>query len=286
MYYLPFTRVPMQLLGWNACFLITFLPLLFPLQTVGQALPTIGELIHNVEANQHQVDKTRENYTFREIQVMRFLNSRGNTKKEERREFNVFYVNGHPIHRLVRKDGAELKGADEAKENDHVRHNVELAQQTPPGEPLNAHHQIHIARILNMEHFTNERRVTYDNRPMIAVDFAGDPKAQTHGLPEDASKHLSGTIWIDEKDQQVRRVQATLDSQMSVELGLVSLAKGSSFIFEQKLINNEVWLPTGTAVHIEAKAALFLGYHVNIETLDDQYKRFHTTADAQDMPVK
>ncbi len=276
----------MESLGWNVRFLIASLPLLLPLQTVCQVLPAISVLIHNVEANQHQVDKTREDYTFREIQVTRFLDSHGGIKKEERREFNVFYVNGHPIHRLMRKDGVDLKGGDEAKENDHVRHNVELAQQTPPGEPLNAHHQIHIARILNMEHFTNERRVTYDNRPMIAVDFAGDPKAQTHGLPEDASKHLSGTIWIDEKDQQVRRVQATLDSQMSIELGLVSLVKGSSFIFEQKLINNEVWLPTGTAVHIEAKAALFLGYHVKIETLDDQYKRFHTTADVQDAPAK
>jgi len=276
----------MELFGPNVRFMITFSFLLLPLWARGQALPTISELIRRVEANQHQVDKTRENYTFREIQMMRFLDGHGNVKKQEQREFNVFYVNGHPIHRLVRKDGSELKGGDEAKESSRVRHNVELAQQTPPGEPLNAHHQIHIARILSFERFTNERRVLYDNRPMIAVDFMGDPKAETHGIPEDASKHLSGTIWIDEKDQQVRRVQATLDSQMSVELGLVSLAKGSSFIFEQKLINDEVWLPTGTAVHIDAKAALFLGYHVKIETTDDQYRRFHTTADAQDAPVK
>ncbi len=244
----------------------------------GQTLPPIPTLLAQVQANQKQLDKTRETYTYREIQVLHMLDKRGTVKKEEKREYNVFFVNGHPIERLVRKDGGALSADEEAKETAHIQHKVETAEQTPPGDALNGRHQVSVARLLTIEHFTNERRVTMDNRPMIALDFAGDSRAQTHGIAEDASKHLAGTLWIDWQDLQVRRVEATLDSPFRLELGLVSLSQGSKFTFDQKLINNEVWLPTGASIHVEARAALFLSYHVQVNITDDQYRRFQTSA--------
>jgi hypothetical protein len=247
-----------------------------------QTLPTIGTLIQDVQRNQQQLDKTRENYTFREVQTLHELDKHGAVKKEEKREYNVFFVNGHPIQRLVRKNGAALNAGEDAKETDHIKHKIEQAEQTPPGDLLNSRHQVSIARLLTIEHLNNERRITMDNRPMIALDFAGDPKVQTHGIAEDASKHLSGTLWIDEHDRQVRRVQATLDSPFRLEMGLVSLSTGSNFTFDQKIVNNEVWLPTSASVHIEARAAVFLGYHIQVEIVDDQYRRFHASADQQE----
>ena len=254
-----------------------------PLQGKAQALPSIPSLLADVQAHQRQLDKTRENYTFREIQVLHQLDKHGAIRKEEKREYNVFFVNGHPIQRLVRRDGAALNPDEDRKETEHIAHKVELAEQTPPGDLLNSRHQVSIGRLLTIEHLSNERRVSMDNRPMIALDFAGDPKVQTHGIAEDASKHLSGTLWIDEQDRQVRRVEARLDSAFHMELGLVSLSQGSSFTFDQKIINNEVWLPVGAVVHIEARAALFLGYHIQVTITDDQYRKFHTSATPQEM---
>ena len=246
-----------------------------------QALPSVATLVHDVQAHQQLLDKARESYTFRELQVIDQLDKHGAVKKEEKREYNVFFVNGHPIQRLVRKDGKTLGADEETKEQDHMKYKVGEAQQTPPGDPLNTRHQVSIGRLLAIQQFSNERRVTMDNRPMIALDFIGDRKAQTHGLAEDATKHLAGTIWIDEQDKEVRRVEARLDSPFRLELGLVSLTQGSSFSFDQKIVNNEVWLPTGASIHIEAKAALFLGYHIQVQMVDDQYRRFQTSAEQQ-----
>ncbi len=262
------------------CLLAVLLPGLPPAARA-QGLPPVPTLIRQVEANQLKLDKTRESYTYRELQVMHELDKHGAVKKEESREYNVFYVNGHPIQRLMRRNGKALDPAEEAKETAHITGKVQQAQQTPPGDPLNSRHQVSIARLLQIQRFFNERRVTMDNRPMIAVDFKGDPSVATHGIAEDASKHLSGTIWIDEQDNQVRRVDATLDSPLRLELGLVSLSTGSSFTFDQKLINNEVWLPTGATVHVEAKAAIFFGYHIQVQITDDQYKRFQASAAQQ-----
>ena len=132
-----------------------------------QPLPSLPALVQQVRANQHLLDKTRESYTFREIQVLHELDKHGSVKKEESREYNVFFVHGHQIERLVRRNGAVLSADDETKETEHIQHKVELAEKTPPGEPLNNRHQVDIGRLLTIENFSNERRVIMDNRPMI-----------------------------------------------------------------------------------------------------------------------
>jgi outer membrane lipoprotein-sorting protein len=246
-----------------------------------QALPSLQALVASVQANQNTLDKTRESYTYRELQVMQELDGSGAVKKRKSREYYVFYVHGHPVQHLVSEDGKPLTGKDAAKEQAHLQYKVQQAQNTPPGDPLNAKHSVTIARMLTLDHFTNERRVEIDDRPTIALDFLGDRSASTHGIAEDAVKHLSGTVWIDERDHEVRRVKATLDSPMRLELGLVSLSQGSTFTFDQKLINNEVWLPTGATVRIEAHAAFFLRYHLLVTVTDDHYQRFHTSAEQQ-----
>lgn len=241
-------------------------------------LPELNMLVHEVAEHQQQLDRTRENYTFREIEVLHQFDRHGAVKKQESREYNVFYVNGHPIRRLVRRNGQALSAGEDSRETAHIEARVADAEKTPPGDPLNQRHQVSIARLLAIEQFMNERRVLMDNRPTIALDFVGDRHASTHGIAEDASKHLSGTLWIDERDLEVRQVQASLDSPMRLELGLVSLAEGSSFTFDQKLINGQVWLPTSATIHVNARAALFLGYHIDVTVTDDQYRQFHAAA--------
>ena len=250
-------------------------------QPASGSLPAIPEFLEQVRLHQRQLDKARESYTYRELQTIRQLDGHGGVKKEEKREFNVFFVNGHVVQKLTRLNGGPLTGADESREQTRVLRKIKAAESTPPGDPTNQRHEVSVARLLAIEHFSNERLVTMDNRRMIALDFKGDPKVDTHGIAEEASKHMSGTLWIDEHDQQVRRVQARLESGFHVELGLISLDKGSSFVFEQKIINNEVWLPTGALLRVEAHAALLLGYHVEVTLQDDQYRRFQTSAEQQ-----
>ena len=72
------------------------------------AIPDAATMLHEVEAHQKQLDKIRENYTFRAVQTTRQLDSSGNTKKIETEEHEVFFVNGHRVEKLVRKDGKDL----------------------------------------------------------------------------------------------------------------------------------------------------------------------------------
>jgi hypothetical protein len=241
------------------------------------ALPDAATLLHEVEAQQKQLDKVRENYTFRAVQTTRQLDSKGNTKKVETEEHEVFFVNGHRVEKLVRKDGKDLTPDQARKEQDRV--NKEVLKISKPGYTDPDKGEITVTRLLQIVTFSKPRRIRLNGRDTIAFDFAGDEHAKAHGRDEDALKKVSGTIWIDEADHEVSRMNATLDENYHVGFGLLaSVAKGSNVVFDQALIRNEAWLPTAIALHLQARAFLVAGFRADIDVRFDQYRKFQTDA--------
>jgi len=241
------------------------------------ALPDAATMLQEVEAHQKQLDKMRENYTFRSVETTRQLDSSGNTKKVETEEHEVFFVNGHRVQKLVRKDGKDLSPDQARKEQDRV--NKEVLKITKPGYSDPNKDEITVSRLLQIVAFSRPRRLQLNGRDTIAFDFTGDPHAKTHGRDEEALKKVSGTIWIDEADREVSRMSATLDENYHVGFGLLaSVAKGSNMVFDQALIRNEAWLPTAIALHLQARAFLVAGFRAEIDIRFDQYKKFQTDA--------
>jgi hypothetical protein len=241
------------------------------------ALPDAATMLREVEAHQKQLDKIREDYTFRSVETTRQLDSSGKTKKVETEEHEVFFVNGERVQKLVRKDGRDLTPEQARKEQDRV--NKEVLKISKPGYTNPDKDEITVSRLLQIVTFSRPRRVQLNGRGTIAFDFAGDPHAKTHGRGEDALKKVSGTIWIDEADREVSRMSATLDENYHVGFGLLaSVAKGSNVVFDQALIRDEAWLPTAIALHLQARALLVAGFRAEIDIRFDQYKKFQTDA--------
>ena len=246
-----------------------------------KAVPDIPTLMQEVQQHQRQLDKVRENYTFRELQQIDDLDSSGRVNKTETQEDEVFYVNSHQIRRQVKKNGKELSPGEQKKEQEHVTKEIEKAGKIPPGRSLQGG-EISISRILAIMKVSNPRRVSLNGRDTIAFDFIGDPHAQTHGMAEDASKKLAGTLWVDEKDREVARLDIHFDDNFHVGAGFVAtVQKGSSFQFEQALVNNELWLPTSGHAHLGARVLLVKGYKQNMRFKDTDYQRFHAEAAQQ-----
>ena len=142
-----------------------------------------------------------------------------------------------------------------------------------------------VSRLLAIIRFTDPRRIVENGRPVIAVDFTGDPRAKTHGRNEDALKKVRGTVWIDEMAREVTRMQATFDDPLRVGFGLFATVNtGSNFSFQQALIRNEAWLPTTVHGRFDGKAALFVGFHVDLSIRFDQYKKFNASTTEQTAP--
>ncbi|MFZ0631293.1 MAG: hypothetical protein WA399_04730 [Acidobacteriaceae bacterium] len=268
--------------GFGAC-LIGVLGLALPgfSQTGSAPLPDVPTLIQQVLAHQRQMEAVQENYTFHETDLTHELNKDGSVKKTESEEYEVFFVNTHPVRQLIRKDGKDLNPDQQKKEQDRIAKDVEKAQQTPPGQSPRGDQSISVSNILSMAKVSQPRRVTLDGRSTIAFDFTGNPKARAHNIAEEAALRTYGTIWIDEKDRQVRRLVATLGSNVHAGFGLLSLSKGSNLTFDQRLVNNELWLPTSADIHLVAHAIGILGFRAQIHMTDDGYRKFHAEAQQQ-----
>jgi hypothetical protein len=243
-------------------------------------LPDVPTLMKQVQEHQRRMDEVRENYTYRESVVTHLLNKDGSIKKIESEDSEVFFVNTHEIDRTVKKNGKDLSPDEQKKEQDHVMKDVEKAQKTPPGQATDKN-DVSVSQLLAIMKVSNPRRETIDGRSTIAFDFTGDPHAKTHGMAEDASKKLSGTLWVDENDREVRRVIARFDDNFHLGFGLFSVGKGSNFTFDQKLVNNELWLPTDGQAHLIAHAIGIIGYRADIAVTDNDYQKFHAEAQQQ-----
>ncbi len=244
-------------------------------------IPDIPTLMMQVQAHQRELDKVRENYTFREVVQTDDLDPNGQVKKSETEESEIFFVNGHHIERLVKKNGKDLSPDEQKKEQEKVEKEVEKATKLDPNKSLHGD-EISVSRILAIMKVSNPRRVSLNGRDTIAFDFIGDPHAQTHGLAEDASKKMAGTVWVDEKDREVAKLTVHFDENFHVAGGLLAnIQAGSSFQFEQAKINNELWLPTGGDAHLQAKVLLVKGYRENLRFRDSDFQRFHTEASQQ-----
>jgi hypothetical protein len=251
-----------------------------PLPATPAPLPDVPSLLRSVEANQAELDRAREEYTFRQQQRLTFYDKHGKAQRTEERVSNVFYVHGQPIETLISKDGKPLSASALKKEQDHATKEAVKYAAQPYGQ--REKDEVSVSRLLAIIRFTNPRRVVEGGRPVIAVDFTGDPHAKTHGRSEDAVKKVRGTVWIDEAAREVTRMHATFDEPMRIGFGLfATVDAGSNFSFEQALIRNEAWLPTRIDARFDGKAALFVGFHVDLSMRFDQYQKFAASATEQ-----
>jgi len=248
-------------------------------QTASPPLPEIRQLMKEVQEHQKQLEKVRENYTYSATVTTQDIDGNGQVKKTETEELEEFYVNGHQIRRTVKKDGKALDGHDLEKETDRVTKLVEKAEKTPSDQPLEGQ-TISVSRLLEIMDVRNPRRQNYRGRPAIVFDFVGRKDAKTHGLAEDASKKLEGTMWVDEADRQVAHLDVAFDDNFHVGGGvLANVEKGSNFHFDQAQVNGEIWLPTGADVTLMVRILLMKNIRQHVIARDHDYKRFRVDAE-------
>jgi hypothetical protein len=251
-------------------------------QASNAPLPDIRQLMQQVQDHQRQLDKIRESYTYTSVQTTQDIDANGQVRKTETEENEDFFVNSHIVERTVKKDGQPLSDHEQQKETERVTKLVEKAEKTPPGQPLEGP-TISVSRVLELMDVHNERRVMFRGRPAIVFDFVGRKDAKTHGLAEDASKKLQGTIWIDEADRQVAHLEVTFIDNFHVAGGLLAnVQKGSNFHFDQEQVNGELWLPTGGEGTIQARVLLLKNLRQHFIERDYDYKRFKVETQAKD----
>lgn len=240
------------------------------------SMPEPATLVKEIEAHQRRMDELRENYTFHELTLTDDLDPRGVVKGTASEERDVFFVNGYRIARLLRKNGKELSEAERRSEQDRIAKLIEKDMNEPAGHYYNRRGEnVGVSQILPLMKISNPRRTSLNGRDTLAFDFVGDPHAKARGLAESAARKVAGTVWIDEMDREVARLEARFDENFRIGGGfLASISKGTSLIFEQSRLGQELWMPTVSEIHLTARELLVKGVRQNIHVKDSDFRRF------------
>jgi hypothetical protein len=250
-----------------------------PAQSSSSApLPDIPRLMQEVMDHQKKIEKVRESYTYSSTQTVQDVDGDGKVTKTETTETENFFVNGHTIERTVKKNGKPLDAHEEQKETERVTKRVEKAEKTPAGQPLQGQ-AVRISRVLELMDIKNTRREMYRGRPAIVFDFVGRKNAKTHGIAEDASKKLQGTMWVDEADREVAHLDVSFTDNFHIAGGLVAnVQKGSNVHFDQKPVEGDLWLPTAAEGNFQVRVLLVKNMRQRFSERDYDYKVFRVDA--------
>jgi len=246
-----------------------------------RALPDIPQLLQDLDRNQKQVDSLVDQYACRQTEETDEVEGKGHTKKTVN-EYDIFYLRGEEVRRLVRKNGKDLTADEQQKENERVEKRVreyEKQQEKDGGKSVEAKKQKEdeagISSILRVSRFGNARRESFRGHDVIVFDFEPNPAYQPTNLTENVLHKLVGVAWIDEQARQVVRLEARFTDSMKIGGGLLaSVQKGSAFVFEQSKINDEVWLPSYAEAHFAARVLLLKGMQGDFVIRYSDYKKF------------
>ncbi|MCU1284960.1 MAG: hypothetical protein JWO13_1310 [Acidobacteriales bacterium] len=260
-------------------------------------IPDIASLFKDVEAHQRQIRSLRRKYMFREVQTEDELDGNGQVKHSQTEEREVFFIGRSSVSRLIKKDGVELTASEQKKEQQRVdkvieeRKKREVKREKNEEEGKQSENEITLDTFLRIAKFENPRRISFKGRNALVFDFSGDPDAKTHGMAENTVKKVAGTVWVDEADREVIRMEVKLNEPFKIAGGLLAtIQKGTTFTYEQALINGEIWLPTYVESNVTARVMLFKGLRQHSIAHYSDYRKFQVATKmevvGQEVPKK
>jgi hypothetical protein len=251
----------------------------------------INALLKEIDKNQEQIDERVGDYTFLEKNTEREINGKGELTKETVRVYEVYPVPGERlVRKLISENGVALTGSRAAEEERRVVKELEKAERDKQKAAEKRERDKEkkkkedddpgISDFLRTAELVSPRRERLRDRETIVFDFRPRPGYKPRNDIESIIQKLTGIIWIDPLEKQVVRLEARLTDSYKVGGGLLaSVRPGTAFIFEQKRMEDGVWLPVFTQVNISAKILIFKGMELNITQEFSNYKRFKSNVE-------
>jgi hypothetical protein len=251
----------------------------------------INALLREIDKNQEEIDERIGEYTFTEKYTEREINGKGEVTKESVRVFEVYPVLGaRAVRKLVSENGVTLIGERAAKEEKRVGEELEKAERSrqkaaekrerEKGKKKKEDDDPGIADFLRTAELVSPRRERLRERDTVVFDFRPRAGYKPRNDVESIIQKLTGIIWIDPVEKQVVRLEARLTESYKVGAGLLaSVRPGTAFIFEQRRMDDGVWLPVFTQVNLSAKILIFKGMEFNITQEFSNYKRFKSAVE-------
>ena len=259
----------------------------------------INALLREVALNQDAIEQRVTEYSFKQKETDRTINSKGEVKKETVKIYEVFPLpNREPVQKLISENGVPLPAERAAKEDKRVQEEFlkaererdkdaqEAARRRAEREKKNDEDgDPAISMFLRACDFVSPRRERFEGRESIVFDFRPRANFKPKTREESLIAKLVGVVWIDPVDKQVMRLEARLAEGFKMGGGLlVSLKPGAALVMEQTRMVEGVWLPRFAQINLSVKVLLFAGGDFNKTIEWSDYRHF--SGDVKDYKIE
>jgi hypothetical protein len=264
-------------------------------------LPDVATLIHQVQTQQRASWKIFRQYTYRMSSSVQELDSHGAAKKTTIKELETICVDVGCFQKLMTIDGKPLADNAMKRQNEYIDSVVawrrDWKEKTAAGQPPPPPLKIKVPEDMEDENsistfvgsflqwgpqlgtFSNIRQVEFHGRQTIAMDYVGNPHVKSPNLIFGVFRNLAGTVWVDEQDHALVRIEGRVIEDYKVGGGLLAdVHKGATLQMEWTKVNNEVWLPTMFNGRGSARIMVFVSHSEQIDQRWSDYRKFRTSS--------
>lgn len=208
------------------------------------SFPDTDTLIARVATHQKEVEAVIKQYTFTDKTTIYMLDKNGAVHSQHT---DTYYVTPTPYEVFtlhISHDGKPLSQQNLEHQEKEIEHKLKAyeskAQKNPDARPKDT---LMFGDIILKSKFEPLRWDEVDGNPAIVYSF--EPKAQPlrHGTADDKiASDMKGQMWINPDAGEVVRMEFT--SVSSLGLNFLLSVKSFQGVFDQRKVNNQVWLPS------------------------------------------
>lgn len=255
-------------------------------------LPDFATLFKDVLENQERLERAREDYTYTKTETDLEVDERGRIREKPSRTYEVYHVAGKEIDKLVAIDGRPLRDEDAGKQQARVERSMRERRKKEQGRSerkaeTGGREEVSVSQLLRVCQFVNPRRERFRAQQVLVYDFGPRPGERHRSRAESWMRKLEGNLWIDEHARGIVRVEAHVNDSIKMAGGFVfSVSPGSSVVFEQELVNGEIWLPRYAELNVWARLLLLKGVKLNQRQRFSDYRKFGVETSSEIKPPR
>jgi hypothetical protein len=219
---------------------------------------------------QRHREEILDRYTYDLLAVREDLDGAGAVKESHRRRYEIFFVRGRPVRRLVEEDGRPLSRARQQRED---REAQELAEAVRSGRTIAERPGLRLASLLDRYDFRSVRRDEVGGRSAIVLEFSPRPGAGK-GDDDGVLRAVQGRLWVDEAEEEIVRAELENLAPLKLRWGFGVSVSSLATRIEFRKVDDAVWLPAEDETVASGRVMLFKKFRTRFRRTYSGYRHF------------
>ena len=218
-------------------------------------LPAASNVVARVLERAREVAETNEakRYTYEKRAVQEELDEGGRVVKSAEKLYRVVLIGGLPFSRLVKVQGRELSPAELEKQNQREERFRQKITQVDVKKKAQKKEPWVTPELMERFEFQVTKRETVRGRSALVLAFAPKPPAGD-SIQDRLLARVTGTIWVDEQDHEIARVETRLKESLSLGwLGVIGSLTRCDLTLDRARMEDGVWVNAKHTLWIVAR---------------------------------